>query len=103
MVQMQSVSLADIEKHGAAGGVESHFPVVQLARLLVRIRKIKPQSFQSFFLLWGHLSIAVFAIEDMALMDVRSRFIQMQRPVNNVDVFAEAEFKSLEELHGDLC
>lgn len=78
MVQMQTVLLADIEKHGAAGGVESHFSVVQLARLLVRIRKIEPQSFQCFLLLRRDLSVAVFTIKDMTLMDVRSCFVQMQ-------------------------
>ena len=78
MVQMQSVLLTDIEKYGSAGGIESHFPVVQFTRLLVRIRKIEPQSFQCFFLLRGHLTIAVFTVEHMALMDVWSRFVQMQ-------------------------
>ena len=75
---MQAVPFADIEKHGAASSVESHFPVVLLARLLVRIRKIEAQGFQGFFLLWRDLAIAVFAIEDMALMDVRRRFVQVQ-------------------------
>ena len=78
MIQMQAVLITDIEKHGAAGGIESHFSVVQLAGLLVRIRKIEPQSFEGFFLLRCDLTITVFTIEDMAFMDVRSRFIQMQ-------------------------
>ena len=75
---MQTMLLADIEKNGAAGGIESHFSVVQLARLLVRIRKIEPQSFESFFLLRRDLSITVFTIEDVPLMDVRSGLVQVQ-------------------------
>ena len=99
---MQSVLCADIKKHRAASGIESHFSVVQLSLLLVRMRQIEAQRFQSFFLLRLDLTIAVFTIEDMALMDVRRRFIEMQRPVQDVDVLTEAALKFFKELRRDL-
>ena len=42
LVQMKAVLRADIKKHGTAGGVKSHFPVVQLAGLLAQIRLAVP-------------------------------------------------------------
>ena len=54
--------------------------------------------FQCLFLLGCHLTVPVLAVEHMTLMDMRCAFIQMQRPVQNVNMVAILGFELLNEL-----
>ena len=102
LIQMESVLPADIKKHRPAGGIKSLFPVIQLTGFLVRVRKVETQSFKCFFLLRCDLAITVFTIEDVPLMDVGRDLIQVQGPVQNMNVLTTAALKVLKELCRDL-
>ena len=63
--------------------------VIAAAERLVRVGQLEAQCFQCLFLLGCHLIILVLAVEHMALVDVGRAFIQMQSPVQNMNVVAK--------------
>ena len=50
----------------------------------------------------SHLAIPVLAVEYMTLVDMRCAFVQMQRPVQNVNVFAKLSLELVNELGDDV-
>ena len=93
LLQLQSVLPANIEQQSPAGGIIDHFSVVVATQLLVRLRQFKAKGFQSFLLLGTKLPVLIFTVKDMTFMDVRRAFINVQCPVQNVDMGAEASFQ----------
>ena len=79
----------DINEQIPANRVESHFPIVVLAGLLTGLRKQNFHYFQRFFLLWLDFSMVVCHIEDMSFMNMGCCFIQMQGPVDNMNMFSK--------------
>ena len=92
----------DFKQHLPAGCIKGDFAVVAAAEGLVRVGQIKAQCFQCLFLLGCHLAVLVLAVEHMTLMDVGCAFIQMQRPVQHMNVFAEFGLELLDELGDDV-
>ena len=78
---MYPMLTADVKKNRAAYCIKSLFTIIVFALGLTRIRQFNPQFPQRLFLLGTQLPIPVFTVKHMALMDVRSPFIQMKRPV----------------------
>ena len=54
------------------------------------------------FLLGCHLAVLVLAVEHMTLMDVGCAFVQMQCPVQHMNVFAKLGLELLNELGDDV-
>ena len=69
---------------------------------LVWFWQFKTQCFQCLFLLRSNLSILIFTVKHMAFVDVRRTFIQMQGPIQNVNVFAETLMELIHKFCGDL-
>ena len=97
-LQFQTVPLGDLEQHLSTGGIKGDFAVVPAAEGLVRVGQFKAQCFQHLFLLRSDLAVLVFAVEHMTLMDVGCAFVQMQCPVQQMNVFAKLGLKLLNEL-----
>ena len=85
--------LTYVEQHRAADEIKHDFPVIRLALRLVRIWERDTQCLERFVLRGLYFPVLVHHIEDMPFMDVRSCFVQMQRPVQDVYISAEAFFK----------
>ncbi len=68
---------------------------------LVRIRERNAQFLQCFFLLGAQLPIAVLTVKHMALMDMGRTLIQMERPVQDVDMGTEPALEFLIKLVDD--
>ena len=94
---------ADVKEHRPAYCIKSLFSVVVFALGFTRIRQFKAQFLQRLFLLGAQLPIPVFAVKHMALMDVGRTLIQMQRPVQNVDMGTKAPFKLLVKFADNEC
>jgi len=92
------VPLGDLKQHFPAGGIEGDFAIVPAAEGLVRVGQLKAQRFQRLFLLGCHLAVLVLTVEHMALVDVGRAFIQMQRPVQHMNMVAEFSLELLNEL-----
>ena len=95
LLQMHPMLAADVKEQRAAYCIKCLLAVVVFALGLTRIRQLKAQFLQRLFLLGAQFPIPVFAVKHMALMDVGRTLIQMQRPVQNVDMGAKAPFKLL--------
>ena len=71
-----------------------------ILRLFRRLRglsgsgRVETQRFQRLFLLGCHLTVLVLAVEHMTLMDVGCAFVQMQCPVQHMNVFANLALNS---------
>ena len=94
--------LGDLKQHLPAGGIESDLAVVPAAEGLVRVGQFKSQRFQCLFLLGCHLAVLVLAVEYMTLVDVGRAFVQMQCPVQYMNVFAKLGLELLNELRDDV-
>ena len=94
---------ADIKEQRPAYCIKSLFSVVVFALGLTRIRQFQAQFFQRLFLLGTQLPIPVFAVKHMALMDVGRTLIQMQCPVQNVDMGTKLPFKLLVKFADNEC
>ena len=92
----------NLEQHFPAGGIEGNFAVVAAAEGLARVGQVEAQRFQCLFLLGCHLTVLVLAVEHMALVDVGCAFVQMQCPVQHMDVFAKLCLELLDELGDDV-
>ena len=94
--------LGNLEQHLPAGGIKGDLAVVAAAEGFARVGQVEAQCFQCLFLLGRHLAVLVLAVEYMTLVDVRCAFIQMQRPVQHMDVFAIPDLELLNELGDDV-
>jgi len=91
----------NLEQHLPAGGIKGDFAVVAAAEGLVRVGQVEAQHFQCLFLLGSHLTILVLAVEHMTLMDMGCALIQMQCPVQHMNVVAILGLELLDELCDD--
>ena len=94
--------LGNLEQHLPTGGIKGDFAVVPAAEGLFRVGQFKAQCFQCLFLLWSDLAVLVFAVEHMTLVDVGCAFVQMQCPVQHMDVFAKFALELLDKLGDDV-
>ena len=78
---MKSMPFGNVKQDCPADCIESLFPVIVLSFGLLRFWERDTQFLERLFLLGAQLSIPIFTVKYMALMDVRSPFIQMERPV----------------------
>ena len=81
---------ADVQKKGTAHAVKGDLSVVESAGFLVGLRQWNTQRFQRLFLLGLTLAVAVFNVEHLPGVDVRAGFVEVQRPVQHMNVLAEA-------------
>ena len=88
-LQFQPVPFCNLKQHLPAGGIKGDLAVVAAAEGLVRVGQVKAQRFQRLFLLGSHLAVLVLAVEHMTLVDVGCAFVQMQCPVQHMNMFAE--------------
>ena len=93
--------LGDLKQHLSAGGIKGDLAVVAAAEGLVRVGQLEAQCFQCLFLLGCHLAVLVLTVEHMALVDVGRAFIQMQRPVQHMNMVAILGLELLDELCDD--
>ena len=100
---MYPMLTADVKKNRAAYCIKSLFTIIVFALGLTRIRQFNPQFPQRLFLLGTQLPIPVFTVKHMALMDVGCALIQMQRPVQNVDMGTKSPFKLLVKFADNEC
>lgn len=91
----------NVKQHLPAGGIESDLAVVAAAEGLSRVVQIKAQRFQCLFLLGSYLAVLVLAVEHMAFVDVGCAFVQMQRPVQNMNMTSEPCLELLDEFGHD--
>ena len=77
------------------------FAVAAAAEGLALVRQLKTQRFQRLFLLGSYLSMLVLAVEHMALVDVRRTFVQMQCPVQYMNMVSEPRLELLNEFGHD--
>ena len=94
--------LGNFKQHFPAGGIKGDFAVVAAAERFIRVRQVEAQCFQCLFLLGSHLAVLVLAVEHMAFMDVRCAFVQMQYPVQHMNVVAKLGLELLNELRDDV-
>ena len=92
-LQFQPVPFRNLEQHLPAGGIKGDLAVVPATERLVRVGQVEAQRFQRLFLLRSHLTVLVLAVEHMTLMDVGRAFIQMQCPVQQMNMSAKALMK----------
>ena len=93
--------LGNLKQHLPAGGIKGDFAVVAAADGLARSRQFKTKSFQSLFLVGSYLAVLVLTVEHMTLVDVRRTFIQMQRPVQYMNMVSEPCLELLDEFGHD--
>ena len=91
--KIQPMPLGNLKQHFSAGGIKGDLAVVAAAEGLVRVGQVETQRFQCLFLLRSDLAVLVFAVEHMTLVDVGCAFVQMQCPVQQMNMSAEALMK----------
>ena len=96
------MAFGNLKQHRAAGCIKCDLAVVVASKGLVWFWQFKTQCFQCLFLLRSNLAILVFTVKHMAFVDVRRTFIQMQGPIQNVNVFAETLMELIHKFCGDL-
>ena len=101
-LQIQPVPFCNLEQHLPAGSIKGDLAVIPAAEGLIRVGQVKAQRFQCLFLLGCHLTVLVLAVEHMTLMDVGCAFVQMQCPVQHMNVFAEFGLELVNELRDDV-
>ena len=100
---MYPMFAADVKEHRPTNCIKGLLAVVVFTLGLIRIRQFKPQFLQRLFLLGTQLPIPVFTVKHMAFMDVGRTLIQMQRPVQNVDMRTKAPLKLLVKFADNEC
>ena len=103
LLQMYPMFAADVKEHRPTNCIKGLLAVVVFTLGLIRIRQFKPQFLQRLFLLGTQLPIPVFTVKHMAFMDVGRTLIQMQRPVQNVDMRTKAPLKLLVKFADNEC
>ena len=100
--KMQTMLLRNLKQQFPTDCIKSLFPVIVFSFWLIWMGKRYPQFLQRFFLLGTQLSILIFCIKHMALLNMGSSLIHVQRPVQNVNMRAKPFFKFLTEFHNYL-
>ena len=88
----------DVKQDRPADRIKGLLAVVVPAFGLLRVGERDAKFFQRFFLLGTQFPVAVLTVKDVPLMDVGRPLVQMERPVQDVDMGTEAAFKFLIEL-----
>ena len=101
-LQFQPVPLSNLKQHFPTGSIESNLAVVAAAEGFARVGQVEAQRFQCLFLLGSYLAIPVLAVEHMTLVDVGCAFVQMQCPVQHMNVFAKLGLELVNELGDDV-
>ena len=94
--------LGDLKQHLSAGGIKGDLAVVAAAEGFSRVGQLEAQRFQCLFLLRSDLAVLVFAVEHMTLVDVGCAFVQMQCPVQHMNMVAKFSLELLDELGDDV-
>ena len=81
--------------------IKGDFAVAAAAEGLALVRQLKTQRFQRLFLLGSYLSMLVLAVEHMALVDVGCAFVQMQCPVQYMNMVSDPRLELLNKLRHD--
>ena len=66
------------------------------------VGQVEAQCFQCLFLLGSYLAVLVLAVEHMAFVDVGCAFVQMQRPVQHMNMVSEPCLEFLDELGDEI-
>jgi len=101
-LQFQPVPLSNLKQHFPTGSIESNLAVVAAAERLVRVRRVEAKRLQCLFLLGSHLAVLVLAVEHMTLVDVGCAFVQMQCPVQYMNMVSEPCLELVNELGDDV-
>ena len=101
-IQFKAVAFGYLEQHRAAGRIERDFAIVIAAKGLIWLRQFKAKCFQCLFLLGCNFTIFVLTVKHMTFVDVRGSLIQMQSPIQNVNVLAETLMELIHKFCGDL-
>ena len=101
-LQFQPMPLGNLKQHFPTGGIKGDLAIVAAAEGLSRVGQVKAQCFQRLFLLGSYLAVLVLAVEHMTLVDVGRTFVQMQCPVQHMNVFAKLGLELLNELGDDI-
>ena len=96
------MTFCNLKQHFSTGGIEGDFAVVAAAEGFGRVGQVEAQRFQRLFLLGCHLAVLILTVEHMALMDVGCAFVQMQCPVQHMNMVAILGFERLDELGDDV-
>ncbi|MBR2601181.1 MAG: phage tail tape measure protein, partial [Clostridia bacterium] len=97
----EPVFFTDVQEQLPAHAVEGDLPVVLPAGFLLREGQRNPQGFQRLLLLRLDLPIAVFDIEHLPGVNVWAGLVQMQCPVQDVHMAAEALLEDCHEFLHD--
>ena len=101
LIQMQPMPSGDVKQDRPADRIKGLLAVVVPAFGLLRVGERDAKFFQRLFLLGGQFPIAVLTVKDVPLMDVGRPLVQMERPVQDVDMGTEAALKFLIKLIDD--
>ena len=92
---MQTMPAADVKKQCPADGIKGLLAVIVPAFGLVRFWERDAKFFQRLLLLGTQFPVAVLTVKDVPLMNVGRGFVQMKRPINDMDMGTEAAVKFL--------
>ena len=95
---MQPMPSGDVKQDCPADRIKGLLAVVVPAFGLLRVGERDAQFLQRLFLLGAQLPVAVLTVKDVPLMDVGRPLVQMERPVQDVDMGTEAALKFLIKL-----
>ena len=98
---MQPMPSGDVKQDRPADRIKGLLAVVVPAFGLLRVGERDAKFFQRLFLLGAQFPIAVLTVKDVPLMDVGRPLVQMERPVQDVDMGTEAALKFLIKLIDD--
>ena len=98
LVKMEAMLLGNLKKQFPANRVKGLLTVVVSAFGLVRLRTLNTQGLQRLILLGAKLAVLILTVKNVPLMDMGSTLVQMECPIQNVNVSAEAFFKFLIKL-----
>ena len=101
LIQMQPMPSGDVKQDRPADRIKGLLAVVVPAFGLLRVGERDAQFFQRLFLLGAQFPVAVLTVKDVPLMDVGRPLVQMERPVQDVDMGTEAALKFLIKLIDD--
>ena len=98
---MQAMPAADVKKQCPADGVKGLLAVIVPAFGLVRFWERDAKFFQRLLLLGTQFPVSVLTVKDVPLMNVGRGFVQMKRPINDMDMGTEAAVKFLLKFRDD--
>ncbi|ERI75979.1 hypothetical protein CLOSYM_02910 [[Clostridium] symbiosum ATCC 14940] len=98
---MQAMPLCDVKQNRPADCIKGLLAVVAPAFWLVWVWERDTQFLQRLFLLGAEFAVSVLTVKDMMLMDGGRTLVQMERPVQDVDMGTETALKFLIKLVDD--